>query len=485
MYRSLRRLAAGVRRWLRAILSNPFRDERRHPGRASTQESTPSTPARPTAPLKRDISKAYPRESKQNLYDAVDFLRGAEVDRRNQQVVSRIRGRGRSGSPLRVTFLANDRAKWNATPLVEEMRRRGWDVGIALALTDARDLDRAGRQESYQREREYFTELDAYLHTLYDPDADRAVPVETLDTDVVFYQQPWGMRDFPRRMVGRSLAAYMHYGFVIMANHGMHYNIGTFHSYLWRYFTQTEEHRLMHLAHDPSAADRLVVTGYPKLDVYVDIDPTERVDHHLWASTSGAAKRMIFAPHHSLGQDNLRMSTFRWTGRAMLDLAREHQDIQWVYKPHPTLKYSVVKNGVMTRDEYRAYEASWDEQPNAAVYDSGDYFDLFRSSDGLITDCGSFLAEYLPTGNPIIRLVEADSIPLNDVGTALSPAFYEAHDLERLHELFTAVVLRGEDPLAGERVAAATKLFPSGSPTRSSVAVTDHLAEALFEDPDL
>jgi hypothetical protein len=473
--RWLRKLAGRARRKLRSVVRRISPATTASPAQRS--DAATSAPARQK---RRDITKAYPRESTANLYDAVDYLRSREFARQNEAVLQRVRGRIQRGEPLRVTFLVNDRSKWNGTPLVEEMRGRGWDVGIALCLTDARGLDAAGRHESYTTEREFFSRIDPELQDLYVPETDNEVPIETLDTDVIFYQQPWGMKSFPRRMAGRALNAYMHYGFIMMANHGMHYNIGTFHSYLWRYFTQTEEHRLMHLAHDPSAHDRLVVTGYPKLDAYRAIDPTERIDHPLWGPAEREAIRVIFAPHHSLGKDNLRMSTFRWTAAPMLALAREHPEVRWVYKPHPTLKHSVVKNSVMSRDEYRAYEASWGELPNAAVYDSGEYFDLFRSSDVLVTDCGSFLAEYLPTGNPIIWLVQEGSIGLNPVGQALAAGFYEVRDIETFQAWFASVVLRGEDPLAAVRAKGARTLFPTvGTAPSSSVAVADHLASAL------
>jgi len=50
----------------------------------------------------------------------------------------------------------------------------------------------------------------------------------------------------------------------------------------------------------------------------------------------------------------------------------------------------------MTLNEVESYYAEWHNLSNGFVYDEGDYFNIFKSSDALITDCGSFLAEYLP-----------------------------------------------------------------------------------------
>jgi hypothetical protein len=465
---TLRRFAGKVRRRLTA--SAP---------RAAGGTSAPAQKA--SASRKKAIDKAYPRESSRNLYDAVDYLRTVELGRANAELVDRIRGEMAGGRPLRIAFVVNDRSKWNGSSLVDELRAEGWEPRIHLCLTDAKGLTADEQRASYLEERAFFADIDRELVDLYDVDTGQEVPIEEVETDLVFYQQPWGMKDWPRRMAGRALGAYMHYGFMIMANHGMHYNIGTFHSYLWRYFAQTEEHRLLHLAHDPSAHDRIVVTGYPKLDEFLEPDaPARERAAATWAGPDPQAKRIVFAPHHSLGKDNLQMSTFRWSGRRLLDLARNEPGLQWVYKPHPTLKHSVVKNGVMTRAEYRDYERAWATLPNSTVYDSGGYFDIFRSSDAMITDCGSFLAEYLPTRKPLIWLVSEHSIGLNRIGQTLEPALYRADDLASFERVFDRVLRSGEDPLEQVRAARSSLLFPGeGS---SSSAVVEHL-RSVFATP--
>jgi hypothetical protein len=455
---SWRRAAGKVRRRLKAAAS----------GGGSAAAPAPASGGR-----KKAIDKAYPRESTRNLYDAVDYLRSVELARANERLVGRIRDEVAAGRPLRVAFVVNDRSKWNASSLVEELRAQGWEARIHLCLTDAKGLSTDEKRASYLDERSFFSRFDPDLVDLFDVDSGQEVPPEDIEADVVFYQQPWGMKDWPRRMAGRALGAYMHYGFMIMANHGMHYNIGTFHSYLWRYYAQTEEHRLLHLAHDPAAHDRIVVTGYPKFDVFLEPDDgaADRAAG-AWAGSDERAKRVIFAPHHSLGKDNLQMSTFRWSGPRMLELARTEPGLQWVYKPHPTLKHSVAKNGVMTKEEYRDYEAAWASLPNATVYDSGEYFDIFRSSDVMITDCGSFLAEYLPTGNPIIWLVSGTSIGLNRIGQTLEPAFYRADDQASFEGAFDQVVRSGQDPLRDLRTTRSELLFPVAG-TSSAAVVAD------------
>ena len=463
-----------ARRLLRKVVRGVLSRFRGDDGRADDDPGKRSAPKQP----QKQKPRVYKRASNQNLYDGVDFLRKVEVERLHAQVVSDIRRRLQDPTErLRVAFVVSSSARWNCDLLFSLLERDDrMSPRIVLTRPEHKaDVDR--RTSYYQAQREFFARIDPDFVELYDPVTGISDPVEDLDADVIFFQMPWGMKDFPRRVAGRALSAYMHYGFMVMANHEMHYNIASFHSYLWAYFTQTEGHRRMHLEHDPSALEKLIVTGYPKLDVY-DEPPPEECE--VWEDAGGpreGRKRVIYAPHHSLGLDNLGMSTFAWTHDLLLDLVEEHRDLQWVYKPHPSLRFSVERNDLMTAEQYAEYEGAWASAPNATVFDAGGYFDLFRTSDALVTCCGSFLAEYLPTGKPIIWLVSDQSVGLNQVGADLAEGFYAVHSRQEFLDTFRQVVLEGDDPLASNRAQLAKELFPQGA--SASQAVLDVLRARL------
>jgi len=423
----------------------------------------------------------YPRLHPENAYDAMDFLRSERVLDHNRRLVETIRKSvAETGRKIRVGFVVNQKEKWNGSQLVEALDESGvfeWSFVLCLSAEASR-LSRVDRSEKYREELEYFSQKGRVEFELYDALVDESMPIESIDYDIVFLQQPWGMKDFPRRLVGKVLCAYMHYGFMVMANHGMHYHIAPFHSYLFKYFTQTEMHRQMHIRHDPSAYEKLVVSGYPKLDVYLDPAP-ERDAVRAWRNYAEATRtRVIFAPHHSLGRDNLGMATFRWSGQAMISLRREAKNVDWIYKPHPTLGFSVVRNKVMAGEQYEAYVREWENGENSTVYDAGDYFDIFRSSDALVTDCGSFLAEYLPTGKPIIWLISDRTVGLNAVGKALAEGFYQVRTVEELEQVFNQVVVGGDDPLKDIRENNIERIL--GGRQNSSESVVEHLRSVFL-----
>lgn len=423
----------------------------------------------------------YPRTHPENGYDALDFLRSKKVFDLNQEVVERVRlAIASTGRKVKVGFLVCEREKWNGDQLLRELENSGnFDCSFAVHLSStAARLPHEERASDYEEQVTYFKTKGKVEFDLFDPERNQSFAIEDTDYDVLFIQQPWGAKDFPRRLVGRTLCVYMHYGFMMMANHGMHYNISTFHSYLWKYFTQTESHRRLHIQNDPSANDKIVVTGYPKLDVYFEKEPA-RTAVPAWKNHSDPfRRRIIFAPHHSVERNSLGMATFRWSGLELSSLRSEHQEIDWIYKPHPRMSLALQRAKFMLAEEYDAYVQEWDQGENSSVYDDGDYFDIFRSSDALITDCGSFLAEYLPTGKPIIWLVSEETIGLNSVGKFISEGFYQAWTAEELRQVFQYVVVEGNDPLYEVRRRAIDEIIP-GDQT-SSKEVANYLQNAFL-----
>jgi CDP-glycerol glycerophosphotransferase (TagB/SpsB family) len=211
------------------------------------------------------------------------------------------------------------------------------------------------------------------------------------------------------------------------------------------------------------------------LDTYLQPAPASC---DAWPDSSGNRTRVIYAPHHSLPKEALKISTFHWNHDLLLDTAKRHKDTQWIYKPHARLKYVVEKNGVMSTSDYEQYVTTWREMENTSVYDEGEYFDIFKTSDVLITDCASFLGEYAPTGKPTIWLVsDVAAIKLNEIGAELSRGFYMVRNRDEFVKVFDDVVVQRRDPLRELRMENVRKVLYLGR--SSAAAVVDHLKSEL------
>lgn len=389
-----------------------------------------------------------------------------------------------SGRTLRVGFIVCDQAKWSAGPLFDALRQDPrFDCGFIPTLSDiSLRLPKAARQDDFRKNKKFFADQGDIWGNLYIPDQDRMRDVPSITCDVIFIQQPWGMRDFPRQLAPHTLVAYVPYGFSIIENDWMEFRLEGFHEYLWKYFAQTSANAAVNKTSTIPGLplpEAVLVTGYPKLDIYLSPNP-QRSSITAWPRASESTrKRVIFAPHHAIGKNTLNISTFLWSAQAMLNLAKAHPEIDFLLKPHPNLSFQMLRTKHLPAHTYSQWICDWKQLKNTAVFDGGNYFDLFRTSDIMITDSVSFLAEYLPTGQPIIRLLHPENTQLRAAFQNLCKGLYSVQTTSALNEVFSEIMVEQIDPLATVRQNLIRQVMPFDEP--ASQIVLQVLAELLAD----
>ena len=146
------------------------------------------------------------------------------------------------------------------------------------------------------------------------------------------------------------------------------------------------------------------------------------------------------------------MSNFEEYAGFMLDFAKNNPDYSFVLKPHPALKNSCAACGFMTEAEYDSYMDEWNGLENASVYTDGAYFDIFKTSDVLVTDCSSFLAEYFPSKKPVILLDRPARAPFDEFGRRLEKGFYKVQTPLELKKLLNLLLTEKKDSLKDIRL---------------------------------
>jgi hypothetical protein len=408
----------------------------------------------------------------EELIEIVKFLRDTKVEQLNQNVIERIKNKLTNiDEKLEIVLLVSEEEKWNLQSLYEEFSRES-RISPRIVFDVRRDINPSpeSRSECYKKSIRFFKKIDPQLNSLYDINSDISKTVEDISADIIFFQQPWGMIDYPRRLLGKSLTCYLPYSFLLTANFNFHYRRINFNNYLWKYFAQTESHKYLNLEVDPFSAKKIIVSGYPKLDVYFENKSVEV--NQIWKITDqdNNIKKLIFAPHWSFSKNNpYRIGTFDRNYNFFLNYAKAHKHIQWIYKPHPTLKLEIVKNKLMSLNQYQNYLDEWNSLPNAKVFESGNYFDIFKTSDGLVTDCASFLGEYLPTQKPIIHLTRADSIKFSRVGESIVENFYKATNNQECENLLDKIIVNQNDYLFSDRMKALKNVLPNKNSAASFI----------------
>ena len=219
---------------------------------------------------------------------------------------------------------------------------------------------------------------------------------------------------------------------------------------LWKKFFPSTVLLERHKKLNKLGMPRGVYSGYPKLDVFFKPDAKFQFD---WKMARPDAKKIIWAPHHSIGFGT-RTATFQWNYQFMYEFAKAHPEISWVVKPHSLLSHQAIWSGVFPSNEaLREYFQKWDDLPNARFYTGTYYQDIFATSDGMIQDCCSFVAEYQYVDKPMIYLTRQGSIKFDELGEAILNASYlvDGRDTDAIAALIQRVFIEGDDYKAAER----------------------------------
>ena len=268
------------------------------------------------------------------------------------------------------------------------------------------------------------------------------VPFETFTPDIIIYSHPWYVYKTQGPVMCSKFALTFYIPYFIPASEQWHEYGLRFHQYLFRHYVPTDLVKDFYSKNMPNKGKSLKTVGHPILDYYTSNQQKEK-------------KYIIYAPHWTVCGDNLRFGTFGWNGQEILNFAKSHSELNWVFRPHPLMYKFIITSGFMKQDEVDKY---YDEWKNIGIFsEGGDYTNLFNESYGMITDCGSFLTEYFVTGNPVIHLI-SDKFKPNPAIKAIDKTYYTANNIEDLYNHLENVILNKNDYKKQERTELLTKL---------------------------
>ncbi|MDR2779449.1 MAG: hypothetical protein LBB16_04195 [Puniceicoccales bacterium] len=367
-----------------------------------------------------------------------------------------------------VAFLVNEVAKWYGGALYDLFENSNHFEPLILVTKKITCYDTT---EEFNATFSFFKNAGMRVECVYDATNSKFLDLKIFDPNIVFYGQPWGIEHIQSigKVANFALTCYTPYCFHMMSSEYDYLEL--FHRFLWKYFVESPWH--LESYKNRFKADNCVSSGSLHLDGYF----SKKMPHMgFWKDTLSTKKRIIYAPHFTFTTQH-QVATFPQNGRFMLNLASMYPQTTWVVKPHPSFDYSVVVDGIMTRQELDAYYAEWEKY--GTVVKGGNYFDLFKTSDCLITDCISFLADYFPSGKPVFHLRRSDQLrKFNDFGKDIIGTYYQIHSNAELEKLFSRVIIGGDDFMASKRLKQMAKLELMSNKTASK-CVFDHLQKEL------
>lgn len=270
----------------------------------------------------------------------------------------------------------------------------------------------------------------------------------TLNPDIIIFSTPY-KDHLPQYFIYHfhdRLTCYVPYGFISLELSKINYDL-IFHNLVGLHFVETELHQKMAAEFGRNNGVNAVVTGYAGTEVFL------RDDYHpnyTWKPQPHEKKKVIWAPHHTV-DETIEGSTFLSIHKDMLDLAEKYKDqIQFVFKPHPLLKFKLQK--LWGKEKTDTYYEEWASGANTQLEESS-YIDLFLTSDAMIHDSGSFTTEYLFTRKPVMYLTDESTARkrFGPFGIKSFECHYNGTTRQSIENFLEKVVISGIDPMEEHR----------------------------------
>lgn len=375
-----------------------------------------------------------------------------------------IRRKVQNGEKIRVVFLAISAAEWPADD-VYRLLTADERVEAYIVIAPLMDRDAESRRDTYVQTRDFFLKNGYVVREIYDVEEDVCREWSDLGgmPDMVIHLTAWfqslpdvcWMLSFPLRCV----QMYLPYGIYVADSVDKTYAVNcvynsNFANVMRKVYVDSAKNREGYRNYGLLQGKNTAFSGYAKMDLlYEKRTWNESEIRSLWKIPEGRnvseMKRVIIAPHHSIqGYAGIRFSTFQKNALFLLYLAKKYQDqVSFIYKPHPNLRLRAVEAGVFESYEaYDAYVGEWDSLPNARVVNEASYLEIFQTSDGMIMDSASFIAEYLYVNKPLLFL-RRDGQAFNMLGTELMRAYDTAwgEDYCAIEEFLQSTIIDGRD----------------------------------------
>lgn len=317
------------------------------------------------------------------------------MQQKHKELLQQIKGKEK----IKVVFLAIHKSVWKVDPVFQKMLADPFFEPMILVCP----YTNYGEERMWQDMKEcyeYFEQKGYPLLSAYNKEEQRWITLEEIQPDIVFFTNPHNLtrKEYYEDAYLNYLSCYVPYAHDVSQydNYTGQYN-QFFHNAMWKIFVPHVEDFDIFKSYSQSKGKNIIVTGYPACEIFFD-----PIENNPWKPQENSKIKVIWAPHHTIEDPNLPYSNFLDFAELFKQLSFELKGrFQFAFKPHPILKSKLFSHndwGIEKTNEYYNY---WKNGDNTQL-EEGDYADLFKKSDCMIHDSGSFLAEYHYVKKPVL-----------------------------------------------------------------------------------
>lgn len=405
------------------------------------------------------------------IYDAYLFNKAPERHRKALEIV-------RKKEKIKVAFFLIHESVWKYDLLFDLMLRHP-RFEPKIFVCPVVNFGRENMLFEMDKAFEAFKNKGYNVIKTFDKETGKYVDVKkTFAPDIIFYTNPYGgLQDyrFFIKQFPNTLTCYVPYS-IPTVNYEFTYNLD-FHNLVWKIFSETEIHQKMASEKQRNKGINRIVTGYPGFDPFL----MNKRPKEVWKNKNPVLKKIIWTPHHLMNELS-KVSNFLEYYDFFLELAINYKDkLQIAFNPHPLLRIKLENDPNWGKEKTDIYYNKWVNLENGQFGD-GYYIDLFLTSDALIHDSGSFMAEYLFTGKPSLFMVRDESIMdyWSVFGEKTLAVHYQSRNQKQVIDFIENVVLKENDSMKEERNAfVKNTLLPKNNLTASE-NILKYLESQIF-----
>lgn len=342
------------------------------------------------------------------------------------------------GSLKTVFESCNSDEKFNVTIVAIPNKKQLPDLGFSHEIYESEGAE------------EFFKNYPCQVINGYNYETKKWFDLKKLKPDYVFFQQPYNVMRYSsyqsKKVSKYAKILYVHYAANFIGNGILEEsypkdfikNVDTI--FLEDYY---DEKLVKNYLKKIKVKTKSILTGFPRYD---GLNKYKNIDSNNWnLPRDNKIKRVIWTPRWSTNENNCHFFDYK---DKLIEYIQNNQDVDFIFRPHPQAFLEWNATGELPEKEANIYKSKYDELKNAKIDKQKEYLTTFYSSDFMITDISSIIAEYFLTGKPIIYCHKTDCF--NDFSRKLSEGFYWVNNWQELKETLN-MLKSGKDPLKEKR----------------------------------
>ncbi len=363
---------------------------------------------------------------------------------------------------VKIGFIVQMPALWDKQePLYEELKKRD-DCKTYIIVVPENEWR---SQEIPNYSNNYFLEKYSDAIKLHD-DNGNIVPIETYHLDYLFYPRPYDAY-LPNPIRSYELyknvkCCYIPYGLAAadIFNSGNIYN--EFFDYMYFLFMDSEHMKSLMAKEFRNEIrrkfKRVEYFGYPSLERYIDMGPTER------------CKTVTWTPRWSYDEEQ-GGSNFLEYKENYIDLVRKHSG-KCIFRPHPLMFEELIEKKKISKEESDNYILNIERYSEIDIDSPID--SVLAKTDILISDFSTIVGSFFLTGRPIIYCDKG--IQLNEIYEEMSKYMYVAKSWTEVENYYDELVNKNNDVLREKRLEFIRSRFSY------EIGSAKRIAEAIVND---